>query len=33
MYIYVNLKAKNSKGWLGDLGGIYTEGDDLFETL
>ena len=26
-------KKKNSKGWLYDIGGIYMEGDDLFETL
>lgn len=25
--------AKNSKGWLFDLGGIYISGQDLFETL
>lgn len=26
-------KVTNSKGWLYDIGGIYMEGDDIFETL
>lgn len=26
-------KEKDSKGWLYDMGGIYMEGDDIFETL
>lgn len=31
--IFGKEKYKSSKGWLFDIGGIYLEGDNLFETL
>ena len=31
--IFGNEKYKASKGWLFDLGGVYLEGDNVFETL